>query len=98
MNLKKIEKDFQVELDDFLPDWLIDTKGQPDGKEWIEMRERLSRALRKAIKQVVESVPVEEYFKIDLIDEGYGADAKVILLDSIKQWKEEILKELEEEK
>jgi len=105
MNIKKIEKSLEEKL--------VKIVGHGTHKDWfMELESLIMNEIRKALTQVVESVPTREKGKVW---EYSGMDTPEISISKeefrqkridgynrhvqeIKQWKEKILKELKEEK
>jgi len=96
MNLKKIEKEMEklfyhiYDLDD-MPTF----RGQ--FRDYKRFKKKvikiLSKNLKQLIKQVIESVPVEEDKTKDWFSDYVGYNRHV---QEIKQWKKKVLRELEE--
>ena len=105
MNIKKIEKEFEKMIDRHLytmADYSISSKKIDNeilATTGEEIKEEIWQFIRQTIKQVVESVPVKGYVIVSKafkercdFENGYNQHVQ-----EVKEWKEKILEELEEE-
>ena len=108
MNLKKIENEMAEKLEELFPKGERGSCGErlPCRSRALVFNAYAVMAIRKAIKQVVESVPVEKSFKYCQRKRMNYATKQIITrqkewaegynrhIQEVKQWKKKMLKEL----